>query len=465
MSSTKQWQKVGSYYFKEGQFRNRWPKQGPFRQSIAKYLSPPLSSAAHWRVSDWSFFTSHSLPKLPYHSPLLRFRYVTFSSVISSKSLLNLSSASAVQSVTLPSSSPSVSSQISPPNSQIHHPFGGDFIQFEQNLELFVWFSPLFYVIRSSFVSDCNPIDILILFDFDFSLKTLMKKVFQMPIFILLTLLELQRSSFASPTPLNCSDTTRLCTSFLALNPDPHHTLAEIQSMFDVLPTDVTVEDNSHGYLFIKKNCSCSSPSNKYLTNTTFTVRKEEGSVFKMVTEAYGGLALAPNWTRRARVGAVVSLHLACGCSSRLWNYLLSYVMNDGDTIESLASRFGVSMDSIETVNGIADPENVTVGAVYYIPLNSGRFLSFASVVFLLFWELPFDLGCILNKPQIPIILIFGRILWISTHLCMSVLKQDRIVIGVTWCEILDSISLTYLPKSIWTVGAELSINDLEGGK
>eukprot|EP00268_Persea_americana_P046251 TRINITY_DN475_c1_g1_i1.p1 TRINITY_DN475_c1_g1~~TRINITY_DN475_c1_g1_i1.p1 ORF type:complete len:659 (-),score=94.28 TRINITY_DN475_c1_g1_i1:1009-2985(-) len=198
-----------------------------------------------------------------------------------------------------------------------------------------------------------------------------MKKVFQMPIFILLTLLELQRSSFASPTPLNCSDTTRLCTSFLALNPDPHHTLAEIQSMFDVLPTDVTVEDNSHGYLFIKKNCSCSSPSNKYLTNTTFTVRKEEGSVFKMVTEAYGGLALAPNWTRRARVGAVVSLHLACGCSSRLWNYLLSYVMNDGDTIESLASRFGVSMDSIETVNGIADPENVTVGAVYYIPLNS----------------------------------------------------------------------------------------------
>lgn len=45
--------------------------------------------------------------------------------------------------------------------------------------------------------------------------------------------------------------------------------------------------------------------------------------------------------------------------------------MEDGDTIESLASRFGVSMDSIESVNGIDNPDNVTVGSLYYIPLDS----------------------------------------------------------------------------------------------
>ncbi|KAJ0491979.1 putative LysM domain-containing protein [Helianthus annuus] len=44
----------------------------------------------------------------------------------------------------------------------------------------------------------------------------------------------------------------------------------------------------------------------------------------------------------------------------------------DGDSVELLASRFGVSMDSVESVNGIGDPDNITVGALYYIPLNSG---------------------------------------------------------------------------------------------
>ncbi|KAF4378668.1 hypothetical protein F8388_006119 [Cannabis sativa] len=49
----------------------------------------------------------------------------------------------------------------------------------------------------------------------------------------------------------------------------------------------------------------------------------------------------------------------------------MSYVMESGDTIESLASRFGVSMDNIEKVNGIVNPNNVTAGSLFYIPLDS----------------------------------------------------------------------------------------------
>ncbi|CAI9757642.1 unnamed protein product [Fraxinus pennsylvanica] len=180
-------------------------------------------------------------------------------------------------------------------------------------------------------------------------------------------------SSAANPTtPLNCTDTTRLCTSFIAFKPTAEQTLAVIQSMFDVLPQDIRIEGNGRNYIFIKKNCSCSSDLNEYLTSTTFTVRENNGSVYDMVMRAYDGLAyFSSNVTREARNGAVVSLKLMCGCSSGLWNYLMSYVMRDGDSIESLASRFGVSMDSIVTVNGIANPDNVTIGALYYIPLNS----------------------------------------------------------------------------------------------
>lgn len=45
--------------------------------------------------------------------------------------------------------------------------------------------------------------------------------------------------------------------------------------------------------------------------------------------------------------------------------------MEDGDSVESLSSRFGVSMDSIETANGMDGPDGVVAGDVYYIPMNS----------------------------------------------------------------------------------------------
>lgn len=190
---------------------------------------------------------------------------------------------------------------------------------------------------------------------------------------LFLFLLQLQTPGSASPTtPLNCTETSRLCTSFLAFSPSPNQTLDVIMSMFDVLPHDVTVEGNGRNYVFVRKNCSCAtSPVHKYLTNTTYTVRKTGGSVYDLVVDSYGGLAYLSNFSRPARTGAVVSLQLFCGCSTGLWNYLMSYVMKEGDSIELLASRFGVSMDSIEIVNGIDNPDNVTIGALYYIPLNS----------------------------------------------------------------------------------------------
>ena len=227
-----------------------------------------------------------------------------------------------------------------------------------------------------------------------------MNAVRTQPIWFFLFLLIFQVNSVFSnttTTPMNCTDTTRLCTSFLAFKPEPNQTLDVIQSMFDVLPNDITVEpsnglDNGHSgfkfnYLFIRKNCSCLYTPREYATNTTFTVRSNVGFVNDIALEAYDGLAFnLPNTTRKARVGAVVSLRLFCGCSSGLWNYFMSYVMRDGDSVESLASRFGVTMESIEQVNGIGNPDNVTVGALYYIPLNSGLVsLLFFGIFFIAF--------------------------------------------------------------------------------
>ncbi|KAD6118668.1 hypothetical protein E3N88_09939 [Mikania micrantha] len=120
-------------------------------------------------------------------------------------------------------------------------------------------------------------------------------------------------------SPLNCTETSRLCTSFLAFSPSPNQTLAVIISMFDVLPEDVTVEGNGRDYVFVRKNCSCAnSPVRKYLTNTTYTARENGDSLYDMVVDAYGGLGYLANFTRPARAGAVVALRLFCGCSNGL---------------------------------------------------------------------------------------------------------------------------------------------------
>ncbi|XP_028756200.1 lysM domain receptor-like kinase 3 [Neltuma alba] len=187
---------------------------------------------------------------------------------------------------------------------------------------------------------------------------------------LFLFLLHLQSLSSYN-TPLDCKDTARVCTSFLAFKPQPNQTLALVQSMFDVLPKDITVEGNGRDYLFIKKNCSCAADTKKYVSRTTYTVKSNEALVHDLVIKAYDGLGFLPKTTRRAEKGAVITLKLFCGCSSGPWNYMMSYVVREGDSVESLASRFGVSMDNIETVNGINNPDNITVGSLYYIPLNS----------------------------------------------------------------------------------------------
>lgn len=49
-------------------------------------------------------------------------------------------------------------------------------------------------------------------------------------------------------------------------------------------------------------------------------------------------------------------------------------MLREGESVLSLASRFGVSMDDIETVNGIRNLDSVNVGDLYFIPLNLGLF-------------------------------------------------------------------------------------------
>ncbi|CAL4954643.1 unnamed protein product [Urochloa decumbens] len=209
-----------------------------------------------------------------------------------------------------------------------------------------------------------------------------------LPLLLLLIVLPLAVSGAAaaggnnatSSAPLACSELSRVCTAFLAF-PAAGAGAANatlLESMFDAAPGDLTADAAaSPGYAFVRKNCSC-LPSRTYLANTTYTIPSSaaapNATAADVAAAAYAGLAVPPPGgaaQRPPRPGAVVALHLLCGCSSGPWNYLLTYVGVEGDTVESLSSRFGASMDGIEAANAMAGPDPITAGKVYYIPLNS----------------------------------------------------------------------------------------------
>jgi hypothetical protein len=186
----------------------------------------------------------------------------------------------------------------------------------------------------------------------------------------------------ATSAPVACSELSRVCTAFLAFQASAANA-TQLESMFDAAPGDLTADAAaSPGYAFVRKNCSCLS-SRTYLANTTYTIPSAaappNATAADVAVAAYAGLAVPPPVgaaQRPPRPGAVVALHLLCGCSSGPWNYLLSYVGVEGDNVESLSSMFGASMDAIEAANGMAGPDSITAGKVYYIPLNSGESIS-----------------------------------------------------------------------------------------
>ncbi|KAL5220963.1 hypothetical protein ABZP36_025676 [Zizania latifolia] len=160
--------------------------------------------------------------------------------------------------------------------------------------------------------------------------------------------------------PLACSELSRVCTAFIAFTvAGAAANVSVLESMFDTAPGDLTADAiASPGYAFVRKNCSCLA-SRAYLANTTYTVpyaaaaASPNATVADVAAAAYAGQAVPPPRgpaLRAPHPGAVVALHLLCGCSSSPWNYLLSYVGVDGDTVESLSSRY--LRDGLATTKG-----------------------------------------------------------------------------------------------------------------
>ncbi|MCO5600872.1 hypothetical protein L7F22_054989 [Adiantum nelumboides] len=152
-----------------------------------------------------------------------------------------------------------------------------------------------------------------------------------------------------------------------------NESMADVASLFNVGPHDLTLDPRSSMLdaqgLFIRVNCSCIS--SVYLANTSYHATYSS-NLTSVISRVYAHLAWAPNTSLPVTLGRSVHISLLCGCldNTREYGYLLSYPVQNNDTLISLAFRFESSIPSIVELNNITNENVIYINQVYYLPIN-----------------------------------------------------------------------------------------------
>ncbi|KAJ7242342.1 hypothetical protein O6H91_Y436100 [Diphasiastrum complanatum] len=201
----------------------------------------------------------------------------------------------------------------------------------------------------------------------------------QQPFFFVLLLLSSPWVWAQQSNPLPCSDLGRICTAYIQYLLPSSSSVEDVQNLFNVKPDAITAESSSaytakapyKQSLIVKVQCSC-SPEKKYFAYTSYDTTANGTTFDSIVNNAYEGFAWSDHYnaTQTFPQNTPVPLSILCGCSNVDWNYLLSHVVTQDDTLLLLAQRFNSDVASIQAVNNVKN-DLIYTGVVYFIPINS----------------------------------------------------------------------------------------------
>lgn len=126
------------------------------------------------------------------------------------------------------------------------------------------------------------------------------------------------------------------------------------------------------GYL-VQVECACYTLQDiqAYFALTSYLVTPADaGSGLDQISNAYfQGLA----WNESGRAVPIVNksleIHLGCGClQSGFFKSVISYVVQQGDIVADIATRFQSSASEIARVNNVPNISNIQIGQVLFIP-------------------------------------------------------------------------------------------------
>ncbi|KAL6884573.1 hypothetical protein ACP4OV_010509 [Aristida adscensionis] len=173
--------------------------------------------------------------------------------------------------------------------------------------------------------------------------------------------------------PMQCSaiSPNPLCNSFLYVTPEGR-TLSEVAAVFDgnaSLIKPIRRLSGSEDFL-VSVPCKCEAINDTMtaLIHDTLYEVKGGDTADGIKVNNFSGLAMDAHVNA---TGEKITVHLPCGCSSTASDGVLSYAVQDEDTLSTLASLFRSSSQDILNLNpSLTNPDFIRTGWILFIPMG-----------------------------------------------------------------------------------------------
>ncbi|GMN29717.1 hypothetical protein TIFTF001_002533 [Ficus carica] len=185
-----------------------------------------------------------------------------------------------------------------------------------------------------------------------------------------------------------CNGRNRSCQTYLTFrSTPPYNTVSAISALFSVDPFEVSQFNNvsetspfeTDHLVFVPVNCSCSGQF--YQANKPYTVKHGENYLI-IANNTFQGLTTCQALLNQSvnppaaniSTNQIISVPLRCACPTKNQsdlgiNYLVSYLVRQGDTFLIISQTFGVNADSVSEANDL--PETLFPFTTLLIPLEN----------------------------------------------------------------------------------------------
>ncbi|KAF8037084.1 hypothetical protein BT93_B0100 [Corymbia citriodora subsp. variegata] len=173
--------------------------------------------------------------------------------------------------------------------------------------------------------------------------------------------------------PLPCSEALQSCNSYLYHISRGRH-VEEIASLYSVNVSEIKpiIHGAKQDYL-VSVPCTCTylNGTNRYSYDTSYRVKPDD--LFAGVyNDFYSGQAYNVTGEDVFNAGNTVTMHLLCGCVEEGSQEIVTYTVQEQDTVSQIAHLLSSNLSEVEKLNPALtqDPSYIDVGWVLYIPME-----------------------------------------------------------------------------------------------
>lgn len=188
-----------------------------------------------------------------------------------------------------------------------------------------------------------------------------------LPIFIIET-----RASEKHVDPFPCSTKIQSCNSLLY----QHNGFQkdQISSLYSVSASEIMPVSDSNGqdYL-VPVNCSCKNVDGTlgYFYDVVYKP-KQHDIFYDVSNQNFSGQVWDGVKNTNLSAGVGKTLHLLCGCVDNDSEIVVTYTVQEQDTVSSIANLLSAQIDGIENLNAYLDPKTsyIQAGWLLYVPME-----------------------------------------------------------------------------------------------